>query len=148
MTKPFREFVHFKQTTSAQQPIEIAETIRTPRQPFGIEVWVRGWAIRYRLQLAFVVGLFIGLFVLGWWLWPVEWTNGGFEHLGLDKQTALVQAAADLNAFAPLSGRVAALMADWQGDALACRMAKETVDTAEQMRLISLAFRVNGFGCQ
>src|SRR5512135_2174539 len=29
----------------------------------------------------FLVGLVIGLVVLGWWLWPVEWVNATPEQL-------------------------------------------------------------------
>jgi hypothetical protein len=28
-----------------------------------------------------VVGVFLGLVVLGWWLWPVKWKDAGPEHL-------------------------------------------------------------------
>ena len=31
--------------------------------------------------VSFVVGLFIGLVVLGWWLWPVQWTDAGPSDL-------------------------------------------------------------------
>jgi hypothetical protein len=34
--------------------------------------------------IAFVVGLFIGLVVLGWWLWPVQWTDAAPLHLQKD----------------------------------------------------------------
>jgi hypothetical protein len=30
---------------------------------------------------AFIVGLFIGLVILGWWLWPVQWANSYPENL-------------------------------------------------------------------
>jgi hypothetical protein len=36
--------------------------------------------------LGFVVGLFIGLVVLGWGLWPVQWTNGTPSSLRPDLQ--------------------------------------------------------------
>jgi len=31
--------------------------------------------------VAFIVGLFIGLVILGWWLWPVQWTDAAPSDL-------------------------------------------------------------------
>jgi hypothetical protein len=109
---------------------------------------LRQQAGAYRLAIVtFAVGLFIGLVVLGWWLWPVEWTNAGFAHLGPDEQEAIVEAASDLNAFDLLSPRVAQLMRGWDGDVMACQLAEETADVTEYIRLVALAYRVNGTGC-
>ncbi|MFZ6028779.1 MAG: hypothetical protein ACOYYS_13775 [Chloroflexota bacterium] len=45
--------------------------------------------------VAFVVGLFIGLVVLGWWLMPVEWTDAAPEHLHPGYQEDYLRAAID-----------------------------------------------------
>ena len=29
----------------------------------------------WAMLIAFLVGLAVGLIVLGWWLWPVQWTD-------------------------------------------------------------------------
>jgi hypothetical protein len=43
--------------------------------------------------LAFVVGLFIGLVVLGWWLWPVTWVDGDPSSLSAAYQEDYLRAA-------------------------------------------------------
>lgn len=45
--------------------------------------------------LAFVIGLVIGLVVLGWWLWPVQWTNAAPAHLRADYQEDYLRMAID-----------------------------------------------------
>ena len=43
----------------------------------------------------FVVGLLIGLVVLGWWLWPVQWTDAGPSDLRLEYQETYLRMAID-----------------------------------------------------
>jgi hypothetical protein len=45
--------------------------------------------------ISFVVGLLIGLVVLGWWLWPVQWTDAGPSDLRLDAQDTYLRMAID-----------------------------------------------------
>ncbi|MCB0081489.1 MAG: hypothetical protein KDE47_11175 [Caldilineaceae bacterium] len=98
--------------------------------------------------LIFVAGLFIGLVVLGWWLWPVEWVDADYQHLSTDRQTAVVEAAADLNAFDNQNGHVARLVYGWGSDGVACDQALAAEDMAERARLVALAWKINGIGCQ
>jgi hypothetical protein len=44
---------------------------------------------------AFVVGVLIGLIVLGWWLFPVKWTDASPEQLQKDYQADYLRAAID-----------------------------------------------------
>ena len=44
---------------------------------------------------AFVVGLLIGLVVLGWWLWPVEWTNASAADLRVEFKQDYLRMAID-----------------------------------------------------
>lgn len=44
---------------------------------------------------AFVGGLFIGLVVLGWWLWPVQWTDAGPGDLRPEYQEIYLRMAID-----------------------------------------------------
>jgi len=37
--------------------------------------------------LAFIIGVIFGLVVLGWWLWPVDWTDAAPEDLVAEEQT-------------------------------------------------------------
>jgi len=45
--------------------------------------------------LGAVLGLIFGWFVIGWWLWPVEWTNGTPEVLRSDLQADYLRMAVD-----------------------------------------------------
>ena len=44
---------------------------------------------------AFVAGLFIGLVVLGWWLWPVQWKDAGPEDLRTEFKETYLRMAID-----------------------------------------------------
>jgi hypothetical protein len=44
---------------------------------------------------SFIVGLFIGLVVLGWWLWPVQWTDAAPEHLRTEYKEVYLRMAID-----------------------------------------------------
>lgn len=45
--------------------------------------------------VAFVVGLLIGLVVLGWWLWPVQWSDAGPSDLRPEFQEIYLRMAID-----------------------------------------------------
>ncbi len=45
--------------------------------------------------ISFVVGLFIGLVILGWWLWPVQWTDAGPSDLRSEFQETYLRMAID-----------------------------------------------------
>jgi predicted flap endonuclease-1-like 5' DNA nuclease len=53
---------------------------------------IGGWGIGL---FSFLAGLFIGLVILGWWLWPVQWTGGSYEILSADLQNDFLRAAID-----------------------------------------------------
>lgn len=40
-----------------------------------------------------ILGIILGLVVLGWWLWPVQWTNANPEHLSLEGQAEFLRAS-------------------------------------------------------
>jgi len=44
---------------------------------------------------SFIIGVFIGLVVLGWWLWPVQWTDAAPEHLRMEYQEIYLRMAVD-----------------------------------------------------
>ena len=102
---------------------------------------------QFHAAIGFGTGLFFGLVILGWWLWPVEWTDTRFEDLGYAEQVRIVEAAADLNAYDLTSSHVIRLMRNWDGDKLACQLSHQTADVNQRIRLVSLAYRVNGYGC-
>ena len=45
--------------------------------------------------ISFIVGLLIGLVVLGWWLWPVQWTDAGPSDLRPEFQETCLRMAID-----------------------------------------------------
>jgi hypothetical protein len=45
--------------------------------------------------ISFIVGVIIGLVVLGWWLWPVEWTDAAPEHLRVEYKELYLRMAID-----------------------------------------------------
>jgi hypothetical protein len=49
--------------------------------------------------VAFILGLIIGLVVLGWWLWPVQWTGGTMDILSPEVQHDYLRAAIDSYAY-------------------------------------------------
>ena len=51
--------------------------------------------------IAFVFGLIIGLVVLGWWLWPVNYTGGSFDTLNSVDQQNFLRAAIEAYAYNP-----------------------------------------------
>ena len=96
---------------------------------------------------AFIVGLIIGLVVLGWWLWPVEWTDATPAQLDTVYQNAYVKMTADLYSLNGNVEMVQAALGGWGGDVVACQMAAETTDSSERARLEAVATVTNGTGC-
>jgi len=45
--------------------------------------------------IGFIIGVIIGLVILGWWLWPVKWTNASPEHLSTEWQEEYTRMAVE-----------------------------------------------------
>ena len=73
--------------------------------------------------VAFIAGLIIGLVVLGWGLFPVEYTGADPSGLFPEYQTIYVRNAADLYAFNNNQQRLIQALNGWGGDAVACELA-------------------------
>ena len=100
------------------------------------------------VTISFSVGAVFGLTVLGWLVWPVQWTDAPLSILTPPHQAIVVELTADLAAYDSLSPRVAAAAYQWPGMAdVACQLAAAETDPAQAARLVSLAYRVNGNGC-
>jgi hypothetical protein len=67
--------------------------------------------------VAFIAGLVIGLVVLGWWLWPVEWTDATIADLQTADQQEYVRLVAADYALQPDSAQAAAAIARLGDDA-------------------------------
>lgn len=98
---------------------------------------------------AFVVGLFIGLVVLGWWLIPVEWTGANIQNLDTNQQANYLKLVAELYSHQPGNGaKFQQILVGWNGvDTTICQTAATAADPAEKARLENLAFVVNPAGC-
>lgn len=96
---------------------------------------------------AFFVGLFIGLVVLGWWLWPVEWTDATPAQLDQVYQDAYVKMTAELFSFNNNTEMVQQALGGWGGEVAACNLAAATTDPSERARLEALAGVINPAGC-
>jgi len=97
--------------------------------------------------VAFLVGLFIGLVVLGWWLWPVEWTGAGLQDLTTTNQELFVRTVAELYSFDGDTAKVTEALGGWGGDSVACQLAQTSADPAQRARLEAVAAIVNNQGC-
>ena len=95
----------------------------------------------------FVAGLLIGLLVLGWWLWPVQWTDATPAHLSPQYRTIYLRQTADLYSYERDPERVIEALLYWRGDRAACELAYQVDDPAEKARLVTVAYTINGVGC-
>jgi hypothetical protein len=59
-----------------------------------VGAWIRKKATP-EVLIAFVLGLVLGLVVLGWWLWPVQWTNADPVDLRASHRDTYLQMIAD-----------------------------------------------------
>ena len=97
--------------------------------------------------VAFIAGLLIGLVVLGWWLFPVQFTGADPAALLPQYQAAFIRNAAELYSFDNNQEKLRSTLSGWGGDALACELAQASVDPGDRARLVAAATIVNGQGC-
>ncbi|HEY1409285.1 MAG TPA: hypothetical protein VF434_10100 [Promineifilum sp.] len=97
--------------------------------------------------IAFVVGLILGLVVLGWGLFPVEYTGADPSGMFTEYQATYVRNAAELYSFNNNQEALRSALGTWGGDVVACELARASTDPADQQRLIAAATIVNGQGC-
>ena len=94
------------------------------------------------------IGLVIGL-IYAWLINPVVWTNVPYAWLGESEKTAIIYAMSDLSAYDLDSNRLTAITHKWpEIDLDICLLASNEPDMAQRIRLIGLAYRVNGGGCE
>ncbi len=93
---------------------------------------------------AFVIGLVLGLVVLGWGLFPVQWTDAGPQHMAEADQARYIRTVADLYSFQGDQQKVKEALGGWGGDVAACKLAATSSDPAEVARLEAVAGIVSG----
>lgn len=94
------------------------------------------------------LGLAAGL-VIGWIIWPVEWTNVPYAWLEPQRQTAVIETLTDLYAYNQNSNAIMRVAGEWpQAAGLACQLAAQESDPIRTIQYIGLAHRLNGRGCE
>jgi len=97
--------------------------------------------------VAFITGLIIGLVVLGWGLFPVQFEGTDPSGLFPEYQAVYVRNAAELYSFDNNQEKLRSALAGWGGDALACELAQSSTDDGDRARLVAAATIANGSGC-
>ncbi len=99
------------------------------------------------LLIVFVLGLVIGLVVLGWGLFPLEFTDANPDYLSQTYKDYYVRAVADAYSFDNNTQKVQQAFSGWSGVEATCDLAARTTDPAEAQRLNAAAAVVNNVGC-
>jgi hypothetical protein len=153
--------------TDAQETVptlQVDETQVSLRTAVADEVWLvrfgatlRGMfdriAAEWRqaklaITVAFAAGVLVGLPILGWWLWPVEWTGGSYVDLSPKYQQAAIDMAAELSAYDPANPAVARFAYLYPGvEFAACDQARAALDPSKQQQLRFLTYKVTGSDC-
>ena len=98
--------------------------------------------------VAFLVGLFIGLVVLGWGLMPVKWTDSRPHQLSQDYQELYIQMAADTYALNGDTAVVQNAFRDWPDAATdICAYGGAVADSAAQANVNRMAMVLDPQGC-
>jgi hypothetical protein len=120
----------------------------------GITAWIRE-NVTVALVVAFLLGTVVGLVVLGWWLWPVQWTNADPADLRPSHKDAYMQLVAD--SYAVTNNRDAALaeiqalkapgeqdvsLSTMLNDLIAARAAAGQTAQAERLRNLASALNL------
>jgi hypothetical protein len=89
--------------------------------------------------VALLVGLFVGWFVMGWWLWPVDFVNGSLPQMRPDLQEDWVRLTAAEYALSPNIDVAASRIAELGPNAPQVISATVTTSKgAEQLRVVQL----------
>ena len=107
-----------------RRPLSLAERVR------GLPKWV-----------LFLTGLAIGWLVIGWLVWPIQWTNSDPWDMTVKNQKAFVQLVADRYWTDRDLAQAEATLGSWDRDAvntLLVTLQAETIDVDARQRLAAL----------
>ncbi len=97
---------------------------------------------RYLLGLIFAAGLLLGWLVIGWWLWPVQWTNSVPWRLSREHQKTYVSLVAQNYWWTKELQQTRDALAGWDDEALAellVTMEREASSPEARQQLAALA---------
>lgn len=103
---------------------------------------------------ASVLGAFlIGWMVMGWWVAPVEWLPPeplpAMTGLSYESKMVYVFVLSEWYAYSQDDYKLEYLLRQLDdADVVACSLATGSRDMAEYARLVNIAYKVNGYGCQ
>lgn len=97
----------------------------------------------------FVAGALFGLVVLGWYVWPVEWTGMSYTELTPADKGLLIEVASDLAVYEADNPSLIELQQRWpELDDLACYLVNnQQVTPEDEIKLVYLAYKLNKRGC-
>ena len=96
----------------------------------------------YLLGLAFMTGLLLGWLVIGWWLWPVQWTNTDPWHLRQKHQKTYISLVAENFWWTKDIHQAREALAGWDDEAVAellATMQREASSPEARQQLAALA---------
>ena len=104
------------------------------------------------VAIAFILGLIIGLPILGWGLWPVQWTDAPPQALAQSDKDKILRTVSELysldgNNADKVRGTLSAWAPADAAKAICDQSANRATDPAEQARLEAIAFVLNGQDC-
>jgi hypothetical protein len=100
-----------------------------------------------RYVACFVAGLLVGLVILGWWLWPVQWVDAWPVDLSPQEQALYLEMVSDLYAYSLDPDYALRALRSWPDATVICDLAMRQTDWGTRVRLVSIAAIKNGQGC-
>ena len=101
-----------------------------------------GGSRRYLPGLVFVAGLLLGWLIIGWWLWPVQWTNTAPWHLHREHQKTYIGLVAENFWWTKDIHHAREALAGWDDEAvteLLATMERESSSPETRQQLAALA---------
>ncbi|KAA3665393.1 MAG: hypothetical protein DWQ04_00870 [Chloroflexi bacterium] len=104
------------------------------------------------VAIAFILGLIIGNTVLGWYVFPVSWTEAPPQALAQSDQDKILRSVSELFSFDGDQDKVRNTLSAWApadaANAICDQRANRSTDAADQERLEAIAFVLVAQNCE